>query len=255
MKHWLAALLLLVAACAGPVGSQGERGSTGPTGELGPRGLMGPTGPAGELGPRGEQGPPGDRGPVGEQGEQGEQGPVGPWGREGRIGLPGEQGPPGPEGPRGLPGAEGVAVGRYTIVFPADSYNPTVLIPEDAATGDEAFKIVQFTAPYPEGTNRAFFDQGIVSAFLFQDQQALSSYGALSRNSRYITTYWEGPMSDAGVYAYSGARVLLNWARRAGVEFRDEGIVMYVDTFHLFEQGRDDWRLELSRLGPPAVTP
>ena len=243
MKHWLAALLLLLAACTGPVGEQG------PTGPWGAQGQQGEQGPQGLRGEPGRVGPPGERGHRGPQGEQGPVGLVGPTGPHGPIGTQGDRGPP------GLPGAVGVAVGRYTIVFPADSYNPTVLVPEGAATGDEAFDIVQFTAPYPRGTNRAFFDQGIVSAFLFQDQQALSSYGALNRDSRYITTYWEGPMSDAGVYAYSGARVLLNWARRAGVEFRDEGIVMYVDTFHLFEKGRDGWRLELSRLGPPEVAP
>ena len=248
MKHWLAALLLLLAACNGTVGEQGPTGPRGEQGRSGVTGPSGPPGPPGERVPRGEQGPPGS---VGEQGPPGPPGPAGPVGPKGYIGVPGPDGPQGEPGPQGPPGAVGVAVGRYTIHFPADSYERNLLIPEDAATGDEAFRIVQFTAPYPTGTDRAFFDAGIVSAYLFQDQQALSSYGALNRDSRYITTYWEGPLADAGVYAYSGARVLLNWARRVGVEFRDEGIVMYVDTFHLHPQGRDDWRLELSRLGPP----
>ena len=252
MKPWLAALLLLLAACTGPVG---EQGPMGPPGEQGRPGVWGYDGPSGEQGPRGEPGPPGAQGEPGAQGDKGIAGPRGREGIRGPDGPEGDQGPIGPQGPPGESGVTGVAVTRYTIVFPKDSYNPTVLIPEDAATGDEAFKIVQFTAPYPDGTDRAFFDAGLMTAYLFQDQDALSSYGALPRQSRLITTYWEGPMSEAGVYAYSGARVLLNWARRAGVEFRDEGIVMYVDTFHLFEKGRDGWRLELSRLGPPAVTP
>ena len=62
MKYLLL-ILLLIAACEGPVGPQGP---AGPQGTQGPIGPQGPQGVTGETGP---QGPGGPQGPVGPQGE------------------------------------------------------------------------------------------------------------------------------------------------------------------------------------------
>ena len=120
-------ILMLAAACAGPVGPAGE---IGPQGERGMRGEEGPMGPQGErglqgeVGPRGAEGPVGERGmegaqgiqgepgPQGERGEPGEQGEVGEKGEQGRQGPPGATGatgPTGPQGPRGPAGEQGPA--------------------------------------------------------------------------------------------------------------------------------------------------
>ena len=62
MKKWtlmvvIAVLVLVLTACAGPVGNRGLTGATGATGAQGASGPSGPVGPAG--------GPPGPKGPQG----------------------------------------------------------------------------------------------------------------------------------------------------------------------------------------------
>ena len=115
MKAMILAIvtLLLVVACAGPVGPAGE---IGPRGEPGPQGEQGEVGPRGEQGPQGETGVQGTVGPRGEtgaagtpgaDGETGPTGPTGPTGMQGDEGEPGETGPQGPRGPAGPQGAAG----------------------------------------------------------------------------------------------------------------------------------------------------
>lgn len=145
-------LVLLLAACTGTVGPQGEPGPQGPAGsqgEIGPEGLqgtvgpsgaMGPIGPegsrgpAGSAGPRGAGGPPGatgETGPagppggpigpagqIGPQGLQGEMGPAGPPGATGAIGPTGPRGPAGPAGPAGQQGPPGILTAP-ALHFPA----------------------------------------------------------------------------------------------------------------------------------------
>ena len=229
---WIVGVVLL-AACSGPDGLDGLRGERGFAGETGPRGHSGPTGERGPEGPRGRSGKPGT---------PGEPGPEGP---RGYRGDPGEQGPIGPDGP---PSVGGAVVTYHTIRFPAGSYIETF-----ARTDEGAIDAIEFTAPYPSGTSREFFDTGMVAAYLFQDQNALNSYCDLPRGSICISTYWGGNMADAGVDPYTEARQLLNWAQRVAVEFRDEGIVLQIGTRFLFHKGRDDWRLEMTRFGPTAA--
>jgi len=82
MERWLMVLALVLSACSGGDGTDGDPGPSGETG---------PIGPAGPAGPRGELGEPGARGEPGPQGLQGDQGP------------PGEQGLPGQPAARGCP--------------------------------------------------------------------------------------------------------------------------------------------------------
>ena len=111
------ALVLVLAACAGPVGEKGglgERGLQGEAGSQGQIGLHGDQGIQGEHGPEGAQGPqgiPGEQGPEGAQGAQGETGPQGEQGLDGDtgpqgdLGLTGDTGPQGEQGPQGASGA------------------------------------------------------------------------------------------------------------------------------------------------------
>jgi hypothetical protein len=62
MRRYLPLVLVLLAACEGPVGPAGPKGDRGDTGPQGPTGPMGPTGP---QGPQGPQGPEGPQGPAG----------------------------------------------------------------------------------------------------------------------------------------------------------------------------------------------
>ena len=104
------ACVLILAACQGNRGREGEAGpagTAGPAGEIGPAGPQGAPGLRGERGLQGEPGVPGERGP---QSEPGAEGPAGPQGERGPTGLRGPEGPQGPAGPvglRGEPGATG----------------------------------------------------------------------------------------------------------------------------------------------------
>ena len=253
MRHWFAALLLFLAACTGPVGEQGPQGPTGPPGEQGRPGVWGYDGPQGE---QGEPGPRGEQGARGRTGPPGEEGVAGPPGREGVRGPGGPVGDRGLTGPQGVPGESGVtgvAVTRYTILFPEDAYAEARLL-----TDRGTIEVVEFTAPYPTGTSRAFFDAALVSAYLFQDGLHPQCDVPTSRGNTFggcISTDWGGNFADAGVESSTGVRQLLNWSQRVAVEFRDEGIVLQIGTWRLLPGGRDEWRLELSRVGPPTVTP
>ena len=77
----LAVGLILLVACTGPVGSQGEPGPPGPAGA---QGETGPEGPQGEMG---STGPPGATGPIGLTGPRGPAGPAGPEGQQGPPGI------------------------------------------------------------------------------------------------------------------------------------------------------------------------
>ncbi len=103
MLGWIAAALLLIAACTGP---QGEKGDQGPPGPQGPAGASGQQGQAGPPGPQGEAGEPGPQGP---QGETGEPGPQGPQGERGDPGPQGAQGTQEQTGQTGQAGAQGSA--------------------------------------------------------------------------------------------------------------------------------------------------
>ena len=61
----VALLGLLLAACSGPQGPQGQAGAPGERGPAGPAGSMGPPGPKGDPGPQGQAGPPGPAGSAG----------------------------------------------------------------------------------------------------------------------------------------------------------------------------------------------
>ena len=109
---YLIAVLFLVvlAACAGPAGPQGETGPLGQAGAVGPQGEAGPPGPQGVPGlegPQGNTGPQGLQGDVGPQGEQGEAGEQGLPGPQGRQGVPGPQGERGETGEQGIAGPQG----------------------------------------------------------------------------------------------------------------------------------------------------
>lgn len=250
MRHWLAALLLLLAACTGPVG---EQGSPGPPGEQGRPGVWGYDGPPGEQGPRGEPGP---QGAQGEPGAQGDKGIAGPRGREGIRGPDGPEGDQGLTGPQGPSGVTGVAVERWLVRF--DTQPKEAQICWDGAndigemTAPDRVHHVRglrtycqtFTAPYPEGTSQAWFEAALVSGYLFQDTEELNDRPSFS-----------GPIAEAR----RDPMLLLNWNNRAGVEFMSDGIRLVVATRSIADRrdgfNVDDWRVHLTRLGPPAVTP
>lgn len=96
---------------------------------------------------------------------------------------------------------------------------------------------VQFTLPYPEGTDRAWFNDGLLTAYLFQ--QTFED-----------AAKWGGPMTDAGIDPYTQQRQMMNGSRRVGIDFLDDGIRLSVAQWFLFLEDRDDWRVELTRLGP-----
>ena len=261
MKPWLAALLLLVAACTGPVGEQGQ---TGPPGEQGRPGLARPDGPPGEQGPIGEPGPRGDRG------LPGEQGPQGPQGEEGEPGKKGTQGEPGPRGQTGEPGpigVEGIAVGRWLVKFTGLTDVP-ICEDNDNDRGPTVspFRIylprpplgdvwcVAFTAPYPTGTSREFFEAGLNTGYAFQDREALDN-----------ELWFSGPLAEARGSGGGTERrpwrdhlLLLNADNRVGVMFEDEHLTLVV--VHRMREhpdglNIDDWSVFLTRLGPPVVAP
>ena len=104
------ALILVLAACAGPVGEKGGLGERGLQGEAGPQGQIGLQGDQGIQGEQGPQGAQGSQGIPGENGEHGSQGAQGAQGTEGETGPQGEQGldgDTGPQGDRGLTGDTG----------------------------------------------------------------------------------------------------------------------------------------------------
>ena len=61
----VALLGLLLTACSGPQGPQGQAGAPGERGPAGSAGSMGPPGPKGDPGPQGQAGPPGPAGSAG----------------------------------------------------------------------------------------------------------------------------------------------------------------------------------------------
>ncbi len=64
----VALLSLILVACSGPQGPQGQAGAPGEKGTPGPAGSAGPPGPMGLAGPKGEAGPAGPPGPAGSAG-------------------------------------------------------------------------------------------------------------------------------------------------------------------------------------------
>ena len=269
MKPWLAALLLLLAACTGPVGEQGPMGPPGEQGRPGVAGygVSGPDGPLGEQGPIGEPGPRGDRGLPGEQGPRGEQGPQGERGLVGRVGPQGEPGPRGQTGPAGPIGVEGLAVGRWLVHFTGltevgicedndNDYGPGVspyriYLPR-RPLGD--VWCVAFTAPYPIGTSREFFEAGLNTGYAFQDREALDN-----------ELWHSGPLAEAREPGGGTERrpwrdhlLLLNADNRVGVMFEDEHLTLVVESRmreHPNGLNIDDWTVFLTRLGPPVVAP
>ena len=261
MKPWLAALLLLLAACSGPVG---EQGPTGPRGEQGRPGVWGYDGPPGEQGPRGEPGPQGEQGKPGAQGDKGIAGPRGREGIQGPDGPEGAQGPTGPQGQPGESGVTGVAVTRALIQFT----NPTEVpichdgeselgektAPNRVYEPDLPVRYVWCTiqtAPYPEGTSREWFETGLVTGYLFQDRESLNN-----------ADWYSGPLTEArwGVEAPESRpdralMMLLNATNKAAVVFDDNTIGLIITQWPF--NGRndgvdlDDWRVHLTRVGPP----
>lgn len=283
MRQWLAALLLFLAACTGPVGEQGPQGpwgAQGPSGEQGPPGPEGPPSLTGERGLRGAQGPQGKEGIRGEQGEQGPHGPQGPagdrgppggrgpTGDRGLTGAPGPTGQQGEQGPPGPSGVTGVAVTRYLVHF-ADGPHDVPICEDndnDRGPGVSDYRIylprpplgdvwcAALTAPYPPGTDREWFEAGLNTGYAFQDREALD------------TELWmSGPLTEARAPGGSTERrpwrewlLLLNDDNRVGVMFEDDHLTLVVE-FRLRPHpdglNIDDWTVFLTRLGPPAVTP
>jgi len=113
-------VLVPVAGCSGPEGTQGPAG---------PQGEQGPAGPQGPAGSQGEQGPAGTQGPAGSQGEQG------PAGSRGPVGLQGSQGPAGPQGAAGPQGEQGPAGPVRQIVVTWDPLDSDLFFGPMSALG------------------------------------------------------------------------------------------------------------------------
>ena len=79
-------LVLLLAGCESPTGTQSPEGDPGSQGPIGPQGPQGEPGPRGPTGPQGPQGDRGSQGPVGPQGPQGVPGSQGQAGEAGASG-------------------------------------------------------------------------------------------------------------------------------------------------------------------------
>ena len=269
-RHAICALILLLAsvACTGPEGLQGDQGPDGPQGDQGYRGVLGDPGPRGEPGLEGPPGAPGEKGPPGPQGDKGIAGPRGREGMkgpEGEVGLPGEQGP---DGPPGESGVTGVAVTRHLIQFTDPTEVPIChdgeselgenTAPNRVYEPDLPVRYVWCTiqtAPYPEGTNRAWFEAGLVTGYLFQDREMLNN-----------ADWYSGPLTEArwGVEAPDSRpdralMMLLNATNKAAVVFDDDaiGLIFTQWPFNGRNDGLnlDEWRVHLTRVGPPAVTP
>src|SRR5438477_8831432 len=67
----IALATLLLVACSGPQGPQGQAGPPGEKGAKGDQGPPGPKGDQGPPGPKGDQGPPGPAGSAGSAGTAG----------------------------------------------------------------------------------------------------------------------------------------------------------------------------------------
>ena len=136
----------------------------------------------------------------------------------------------------------GSGTGRYLI------YDPPIPV------GGEVW-CTAFTAPYPTGTSQEWFEAGLVTGYLFQDREYLE-------NGRDFS----GPLTEARHRGGGSEKrpqrewmLLLNRDNRAGVMFEPERIVLLVEWRQPSRSNGvnniDDWRVHLTRLGPPAVTP
>lgn len=114
------ALLLVVAACSGGDGLQGESG------------------------PQGEQGPEGEQGPQGEQGARGEAGVPGP------PGVPGQPGQPGPEGPAG----QGESTWSAITLADFTHFTRTPIATSAYLTGWEASEEITVVLVSPDATEQ-----------------------------------------------------------------------------------------------------
>ena len=242
-RLWVLLAVVVLAACAGPIGPEGPKGDTGPPGL---KGFPGIRGEDGEHGPQGQRGNPGAAGPQGAPGIRGPQGEPGPQGPQGKRGI---------RGPEGPPSIGGVIAERWTIEFPADPAEEEVCWHAERDFENPNEKVwwtdwrvhstygyrvpcYVFTAPYPDGTNRAFFEAGLLSGYLHQDWEMLENF----------RTY-NGPLAEAA----RDPLLLLNWHNSAGVEFVHNGIRLILATSYVVFRNSfriDDWRVHLTRLGP-----
>ena len=208
-------------------------------------------------GEAGRVGPPGERGHRGPQGEQGPVGLVGPTGPHGPIGTQGDRGPPGPIG------VEGIAVGRWLVHFTVLTDVPICEDNDnDRGPGVSPYRVylprpplgdvwcVAFTAEYPTGTSREFFEAGLNTGYAFQDREALDN-----------ELWFSGPLAEARSPGGGTERrpwrdhlLLLNADNRVGVMFEDDHLTLVVEhrlREHPDGLNIDDWTVFLTRIGPP----